>query len=300
MFVCCWIPATDSAFMPRTYAPGHVSTRKPMVERAAAALCCVIAMTLAVAPGPVWRSTYPEYAATLHEDAGKFCRRNYNKLISTGSVMDIKHAGHPPDIPDSIAMLASTMFKQGYYRKRYISVASNRTELVRQWWTSIKMACRECQALRNICEFYNCSPHKVLRAMKRVDPRLKYRLVDIKMHLSAKQRRARITAANRLISKFEADTTFLQRVYWIDECAIWLSDLVEGGTKVWCDAHDKNVHEVIPCKWLVDGQDVKLHFICAVNWVEGPMYIEMTTGTTKPVHRDTFFLLAPYHVSVGV
>ena len=250
MFVCCWIPATDSAFMPRTYAPGHVSTRKPMVERAAAALCCVIAMTLAVAPGPVWRSTYPEYAATLHEDAGKFCRRNYNKLISTGSVMDIKHAGHPPDIPDSIAMLASTMFKQGYYRKRYISVASNRTQLVRQWWTSIKMACRECQALRNICEFYNCSPHKLLRAMKRVDPRLKYRLVDIKMHLSAKQRRARITVANRLISTFKLDPTFLQRVYWIDECAIWLSDLVEGGTKVWCDAHDKNVHEVIPCKWL--------------------------------------------------
>jgi hypothetical protein len=60
--------------------------------------------------------------------------------------MDIKHAGHPPDIPDDIAMLAATVFKHGYYRKRYITVASNRTELVRQWRTGINRACRECDA----------------------------------------------------------------------------------------------------------------------------------------------------------
>jgi hypothetical protein len=69
---------------------------------------------------------------------------------------------------------------------------------------------------------------------------------------------------------------------------------------VYCDAHDQNVHAVLPCKWMRKGKDeqkVKLHFVCAVNAVHGPIYCKFVTGTTdNKDHAGN--LNAPYMVSV--
>ena len=68
--------------------------------------------------------------------------------------------------------------------------------------------------------------------------------------------------------------------------------------KVYCDAHDERVHAVLPCKWMAKGRDVKLHFLCAVNPVHGPVLIKMTSGTTDNIDQAGN-LNAPYHVSTA-
>jgi hypothetical protein len=92
----------------------------------------------------------------------------------------------------------------------------------------------------------------------------------------------------------------LSRVYFIDECKIWMSLLAAGSIKVYSNAHDEDVHAVLPCKWMRNHKpspDVKLHFVAAVNPVHGAMFLRFTTGTTD--NKDAAGNLnAPYYVSV--
>jgi hypothetical protein len=132
--------------------------------------------------------------------------------------------------------------------------------------------------------------------MQKADPNLVYRTLDVKMWLSEEQKKARKAAAQRLAEKYSQDPGMLDRVYFVDECKIWLSNIAKGKVKVYCDAHDERVHAVLPCKWMARDRDVKLHFLCAVNPVHGAVYIKMTSGTTDNIDMAGN-LNAPYHVS---
>jgi hypothetical protein len=115
--------------------------------------------------------------------------------------------------------------------------------------------------------------------------------------LTAEQKLKRKSAAEKLWQMFQRDPDMLSRIYFIDECKIWMSTLAKGPVKVYCDAHDENVTAVLPCKWMRKHQDVKLHFVCAVNPVHGAVYCKFTTGTTDNMDH-VGNLNAPYYVSV--
>jgi hypothetical protein len=105
--------------------------------------------------------------------------------------------------------------------------------------------------------------------MKNADPNLVRRRIDVKLDLTAEQKVKRKTAAEKLWQMFQRDPDMLSRIYFIDECKIWMSSLAKGPVKVYCDAHDENVTAVLPCKWMRKYQDVKLHSVCAVDPVHG-------------------------------
>ena len=284
--------------MARKHDLGWVTNRKEVAVRVAAVVCVIMAMALDGSPAALFRKQYPEYAKQVKEDHSAFCQRHYNNFIAKGTVADKKRSGRPPKVPPFVAKQASAILKAGRIVERYTS--ANATEPVEYhvWYSSIASACKHNQTLDYLCKLYDVAPKKLLKAMQKADPNLVRRTLDVKMWLSESKKKARKAAAERLAERYRQDPGMLDRVYFIDECKIWLSNVAKGKVKVYCDAHDDKVHAVLPCKWMAKDKDVKLHFLCAVNPVHGPVFIKMTSGTTDNIDMAGN-LNAPYHVSTA-
>jgi hypothetical protein len=267
-------------------------------------VAAVVCMILALGPGGCaatnFVENYPDYAAQVKEDHGRFCKRHYENFTATGSVADRKHGGRKPKVPTGVALQASNIFKAGTVVQAYPHADAKRKVDVHIWWTSINVACQQSQALRDLCTACNITPKQLLKYMKKADPNLVRRRIDLKMDLTKEQKAKRKSAAEKLWRLFQGKPDMLSRVYFIDECKIWMSSLAACTIKVYCDAHDENVHAVLPCKWMRNEKpspDVKLHFVAAVNPVHGAVFLRFTTGTTD--NKDaTGNLNAPYYVSV--
>jgi hypothetical protein len=93
---------------------------------------------------------YPDYAAQVKEDHGRFCKRHYENFTATGSVADRKHRGRPPKVPKEVALKARTIFKAGTVVQAYPHADAKRMVDVHIWWTSIDVACQQSQALRDL------------------------------------------------------------------------------------------------------------------------------------------------------
>lgn len=95
--------------------------------------------------------------------------------------------------------------------------------------------------------------------------------------------------------KSTADPSFLKRVYFIDECSIWIDSTISKGVKVYTDAHDKGFHHVIHCDKLHSNKKIKVRFIAVVNAVHGTVYLEFTTGTKDIQRLHNLVPLDPQH-----
>lgn len=289
--------------MVRRHPSGWKSNRSTTAMRVAAVVCVIMALTTAdekFTPAYYYREQYPDYAKEVHGDLNRFCKLHHKNFTANGTVATPKHGGRPSNVPHAVAFHASTIFKAGKVVKAYPSADSKRKVDVHVWWTSIEVACQENDTLRQLCTDYNITPKRLLKYMKWADPDLVRRRIDVKLDLTKIQKQRRKAAAAALWQKYQSDPDMLQRIYFIDECKFWMSDLAGGSVKVYCDAHDENVHAVLPCKWMRKGKDaepVKLHFVCAVNAVHGPVYCKFVTGTTdNKDHAGN--LNVPYMVSV--
>lgn len=289
--------------MVRKHPLGWESNRKSVGARVAAVVAVLTVLAIAGSPkgaAGYYRIHYPKYAAQVKQDLNSFCMTHYNNFKQYGTVATRKHKGRPPKVPDDVALKASETFKAGKVIKAYPSAEAKKKVDVHVWWTSIKVACQENDYLGGLCVKYNIRPKQLLKRMKAVDPNLVRRRIDVKMDLTDQQKAKRKAAAKRLYKLFQDEPDVLSRIYFVDECKIWMSNLAGGAIKVYCDAHDANVHAVLPCKWMRKGQDnkpVKLHFVCAVNAVHGAVYCKFTTGTTDNIDH-VGNPNAPYYVSV--
>lgn len=259
-----------------------------------------MALALDGSPAARFREEYPDYAKQIKMDLSEFCYVHYANFMMYGTVADRKRPGRPPKVPHDVALQASTIFKQGKVVKAYPHADAERMVDMHVWWTSIDIACQENAALRDLCTLYNITPRRLLKYMRKADPNLVRRRIDVKLDLTKEQRDARKAAAVKLWQRYQNDPDMLNRIYFIDECKFWMSDLAGGAVKVYCDAHDEDVRAVLPCKWMRKGkgnEKVKLHFVCAVNAVHGAVYCRFVTGTTD--NRDHVGNPnAPYMVSV--
>jgi hypothetical protein len=64
--------------------------------------------------------------------------------------------------------------------------------------------------------------------MKDADPNLVRRRIDVKLDLTAEQKAKRKHAPEKLWQMFQGEPDMLSRVYFIDECKIWMSSLAAG------------------------------------------------------------------------
>ncbi len=297
--ICDSLPAGELSNM-RKHPSDWKSKRKSTDIRVAAVLCMILAIHNGGCAATNFVDMYPDYAAQVNEDHGRFCKRHYDNFTMYGSVADRKHGGRQPKISKDVALHASNIFKAGTVVKAYPHADAQRMVDVHVWWTSIELACQQCQALQDLCTMYNITAKQLLKYMKEADPNLVRRRIDIKKDLTQDQKKKRKSAAEKLWQMFQRDPDMLSRIYFIDECKIWMSTLASKSVKVYCDAHDEDVRAVLPCKWYRKQKpcpDVKLTFVAAVNPVHGAVFLRFTTGTTD--NRDAAGNLnAPYYVSV--
>jgi hypothetical protein len=159
--------------------------------RVAAVVCVIMALAIADAtktPAFYYRRDYPELAAQVHQDLNRFCRRHHRNFNANGTVATPKHGGRPSKLPYTVAFHASTIFKAGKMVKAFPSADAKRKVDVHVWWTSIEVACHENDTLHQLCSDYNITPKRLLKYMKKADPNLVRRRIDVKLDLTKIQK----------------------------------------------------------------------------------------------------------------
>jgi hypothetical protein len=293
------MPAGELSNM-RKHPSDWKSKRKSKDMRVAAVLCMILAMHSGGCAATNFVEMYPDYAAQVKEDHGRFCKRHYETFTMYGTVADRKHSGKPSKVSKEVALQASSIFKAGTVVRAYPHADAKHELDVHIWWTSTEVACQQCQALRDMCNLCNITCKQLLKYMKKADPSLVRRRIDVNLDLTREQKTKRKSAAEKLWQMFQREPDMLSRMYFVDECKIWMSTLASKSVKVYCDAHDDDVRAVLPCKWYRNQKpcpDVKLTFVSAVNPVHGAVFLRFTTGITD--NKDPAGNLnAPYYVSV--
>lgn len=258
--------------------------RKPMSVRQMAVIVAIVAAVLHLPRLKLWNAIpdedgWAEAKAQVGSRPNRFIKFYFDRFIEEGN-LEYHHPEHTSEaITKQDALNAAVFLKTGYW----IPVAGRGpavTRYVHRWYPSVAKACKKCAELRAIRDKYGLTNKQLLYWMKKYDPELTRRRIYCKYGFDDKQMEARMVRARSLLLRANIDPTFLDRCYFIDECTIWLDNEVKKGMKVYCDAHDQDVHSVLHYEKLQEDKAIKVHFIAAVNAVHGCVYLEFTTGTT--------------------
>lgn len=214
------------------------------------------------------------------KDVRRFIQRWGERFLEEGTIENKAHHPDTHKVPNDDAKLAAQALKGGYIGWRKPCTPGAEAQMVHMFWTSINRACKENPILSSIIEKYNVSPAHLLKRMHEVDPGLKYRKLDYKMDLTPQQKHERQRVAAQLLDNVHTDPSFLNRVVWIDEASVWLVSKKMTDIRVYADAHDDRVKQVIHVDGLKPGTKIKVRCLCAVNALTGPLFIEFMTGTT--------------------
>lgn len=248
-----------------------------------------------------------------HHIAAQFVRSIWQKFEKYETVEN-RYAHRPPPnkkkLPDEVAVLAANILKSGFQKQVTVTFGAGskkkrgsskgkttrETFTVRDYYDDIRVACKKVPQLHNICTEYQVTPQHLLMRMLAVDPNLVRRRRDYKRALSRQQRSERVKAAKLNLAQHETHPdSFLKGLVFVDEFGLWVVP-EKHNKKVYCDAHDEGVHQVVPWAGLGPHGPVKIHVLAAVNWELGACFMEFTTGTTqlKRIHLDE---VEPYRVS---
>ena len=123
-------------------------------------------LAYAAALGSIDRATtqYSDWmaaaAAQQVKAPNKFMRRNFQKFLDTGSVMDKPRSGRPKKVPHAVAVKAAKLLKEGYTIQYYHNNTDAEPQTVRKYYTSIKQACTACpeSAGSRLGLFSGCCP----------------------------------------------------------------------------------------------------------------------------------------------
>lgn len=260
------------------------SVRKALAVRQMALIVGILSMVTHMPMVQLWNAIpdeagWFEAKSTVHMRPDKFIRFWTNRFIEEGSLLDHKVHHTPKSITQQEALNASVWLKTGYWIQVQGRGPSH-TRWVHRWYPSVSRACKKCPELKAIRDKYGLSNKQLLYWMRKYDPELRRKRVYCKYGFDDEMLQTRQTRARSLLQRATLDPTFLDRCYFIDECTIWLDNEVKKGIKVYCDAHDQDVHSVLHYEKLQEDKAIKVHFIAAVNAVHGCVYLEFTTGTT--------------------
>ena len=233
-----------------------------------------------------------------------FITNNMDKFVTQGSVFDLPRAGRPHKVPDDVAQQCAQSFKAGYSMGEIIDVDNGVRVESHKFYTCLADALYgdyKCDMLCATLRDCEVSPDYLLQRMKEVDHNLQFIRLDYKLELKDHHKHTRQTAAEFMLRHCTQDPTFLERICWVDEWHCWCTP--QGRCiKVWADAHDERVRDVLPIKQLKKGEKpVAIRVLAVVNARLGCVCWEYTTGTTglerKLIQRDDEH--NPYIVSVN-
>lgn len=216
----------------------------------------------------------------------KEARRLGTKFIATGGVCTKKRAPRkklPPITPDE-ARLAAFILKTGWTEWK-----SGHSGLYQKhnYFTSLQEAVARSPQLASIYKKFICGPpakkrRQFMELLYNADEFLRVRARHIKYALSEEEMERRRKRATSLLKRSLLDPTFLERIFFCDECAIIFDHEIRRGVHVYCDAHDKGYRFVIPFKKVNPSQPIKVRIMAVVNYHTGAYFLEFMTGTTCP------------------
>lgn len=227
-----------------------------------------------------------------------FLRRNFRKFLQTGSIQDLPRSGRPPRLPDHIALRASYLVKLGYEVKVYFGDTTKEPLVVRKYFNSIRQACDTVPELAAILTEYNITPSKLLARMHQVDKHLTYMKLHYKLELTQPQKDARLEFSGAQLQLIAHNKEHLLRVFYMDEASILIVPGGDPNIKIWADSRNHDVQQVLHIPNLPKGKFIKVHFVVVVNPLLGPVFMEMTSGTTDIVREHN--TKGPYLVSSGL
>jgi hypothetical protein len=262
--------------------------------RLALGVCFLIATMTSDTRSKVWAryDFFTEYYEELGY-TGKWtntmdhaARYNGAKLQDQGTVLNKKRVKKwklSTITPDE-AKLASFILKTGYTEYTPM-VGGGRTKEVHHYYTSLDDALERSLQLSAIKKKFNLTNDQLWTAMHKADPNLRRRRVHIMRGLDDDAKQKRITKAKLFLTRVRTNTDFLDRIYFIDECAICFDHETRKGVHVYCDAFDKGYRMVIPYIKAKPNQKIKVHILVAVNAITGATFLEFTSGTTDIKRR---------------
>lgn len=221
--------------------------------------------------------------------------------MATGSVQDLPRAHRNLKVPDADVLRCAAAFKEGYTRETTIDADGEVAGVRHYFYTSMAQACEECETLRSVMRKHDCSAHYLLKRMKQLDKNLRRVRLDYKIRLTDKQIADRLAAATKMLSHHNQDHEYLQHVCWVDEWHMWCTAR-DANLKVWADAHDARVHEVLPTPQLKSTEKpICIRCVAVVNAILGPIHMEFTTGTTdlqRELLKDVKdpYMVGTYHM----
>lgn len=271
------------------------------------ALCTRIVAVIACAAGrgvpsqalELYNSWLSAIGCTPSTAPDKFLLRNFHKFLRTGSIKDKPRSGRPHKLPDAVAKEASALIKMGYMVASETSSTQTKPLTCRKYYTSIRQACEKIARLRDILSNYDMTPSQLLARMHAVDPDLRFMKLHYKRELSSEEKAARKKFALAQLKKIRDNPKHLHRVFYMDEASVLFVTGMDPNIKVWADVHDKEVQQVLHIPHLPKCKPFKVHFVVVVNPLLGPVFMEMTSGTTDIV-REHNKKEGAYMVSLGL
>jgi transposase-like protein len=211
----------------------------------------------------------------------------WKKWNRTLSLEDAPRSGRPHKVPEAAAKEAAELITQGIW---YSVVKHGREFREKRGYTTIRDACRQLQRLQDIKQQYGVDDAGLLRAMQAAVPGLTRRTLFFKRKFTADELATRLSLATWLLQTMPAGEAerkaWLDRMVWIDEGGVALTDYKKKSVKVWCMKHDVNIHSLVHAPWMKGQKECKVHFIIAVTshpafaGTNGVVHWDFTTGTT--------------------
>lgn len=255
-----------------------------IAARVLAAICWILSGGELPVALKIWKSKREKYGVGRIAGLHSFITTWGPRFLQSGTVHNLPRKKVPRKVPDEVAKQCVDIVKRGYYQRRQCNDPQGSVVEVHVYWTSIKIACADNRYLRWVCRTYSTSPAGLLRRMHQVDRNFKWRRLTFKWELTPLQKLRRKCVAILLLNYVSIIPDFLKRIFWIDECVIWLTAR-NVDVHVYADAHDQNVSAVMAVPGLQADTKIKVRVFAVVNALLGPFFIDFTTGTTQLQRR---------------
>lgn len=202
----------------------------------------------------------------------------YDRLVSTGSVLDAPHPGHPK-LTDEAAREAAGILKAGYF----ITVHRGRAPAEEKhfWFVSIGEALRRSPRLAAIMAAAGVTPDTLLTRIHTADPSLRKSKLHMKLALDAARMSMRQICAKWFLNHIANEPQFLNSVIWIDQVKLWLFGGNSNSVGVWHSAHDAGFDVCIPCCGAVHVPAMHVCLYAAVHATLGLVFFQYVSGTVK-------------------
>lgn len=225
-----------------------------------------------------WNELHPEHMII---DVRHFIKRCVEALEDRFHLFDAGGQGAPHKLSNDDAVKCAEILVAGYPQECVVTVGGKTERYDEQkQFTSLGQALQMSAPLRALTTDKGMSEDYVMGRLHDVAPYLAYGVLPVKAKLSQEAMNARVEYCKEMLQRLEREPDFLERVFWADECRIWVNKDLSGKLKVWYDKRklEGQPPQSSPMAGLHGSK--RIDFLLIVNAKLGCVYVEFLTGTT--------------------